>query len=317
MNPSPPLRRLTKITDLSPTEIDAIVENAFSYKKTRDHNQSDAPILKGKTIALVFEKPSLRTKVAFETAIASLGGTAVFLAGVEIFKRVDGVTREKTSDIAHVLERYCDAIVARVHSHQSILEMAECVSIPVINALCDLHHPTQGLADLMAIRWHKPNQKKLKIAFVGDGSNVAVSLFQSCIMAGFDCVHGGHAAYKIPDDIWQETLQLAKQSGGSLSFTLDPKIAARDADVIYADTFVSMGDEAETTKRLKDLAPYCVTEELMSLAKPDAIFLHDLPAHRREEVTAGVFDGPQSKVFDLAECRMHAAKALLEFFLPR
>lgn len=315
MHPSPPTRHLTKITDLSPTEVDAIIASAFSYKKNRDQKQCDAPILKGKTIALVFEKPSLRTKVAFETAIAALGGTAIFLAGVEIFKRVDGVTREKTSDIAHVLERYCDAIVARVHSHQSIVEMAQCVSVPVINALCNLHHPTQGLADLMTIRWHKPNCKNLKIAFVGDGANVATSLLQVCTMAGFDCVHGGHPAYKIPDEIWQETLKLTKQSGGSLTFTLDPKVAAKDADVIYADTFVSMGDEAETAKRLNDLAPYCVTEELMSLAKPDAIFLHDLPAHRGEEVTSGVFDSPQSKVFDLAECRMHVAKALMEFYV--
>lgn len=301
--------------DLSPAEIEAIIQSAFRYKASYDERKPDQPLLKGKTIALVFEKPSLRTKVAFEAAVASLGGTPIFLSGVEIFKRVDGATREKTSDIAQVLERYCDAIVARVHFHDSILEMAECVSIPVINALCDLHHPTQGLADLMAIRWHKPDQKKLKVAYIGDGANVATSLLHVCAMSGIDFVHAGLPAYQIPVESWKAAEKYAKEKHCSVSFTTDPTEAVIGADVVYTDTFVSMGDEAQTEQRLRDFAPYCVTKELMAKAKPDAIFLHDLPAHRGEEVTAEVIDSPQSKIFDLAECRMHVAKALLEFFI--
>lgn len=301
--------------DLTPAEIDVIVASGFQYKASKDQDIADKPILKGITVALVFEKPSLRTKVAFETAVAALGGTPIFLSGVEIFKRVDGTTREKTSDIAHVLERFCDCIVARVHSHDSILEMADCVSIPVINALCDLHHPTQGLADLMAIRWHKPNQKKLRVAYLGDGANVATSLLHVCMMTGIDFVHAGLPAYRIPADSWMHAENFAARKHSVVSFTTDPKEAVSDADVVYTDTFVSMGDEAETKERLKVFAPYCVTKELMALAKPDAIFLHDLPAHRGEEVSADVIDSPQSKIFDLAECRMHIAKALLEFFL--
>jgi len=301
--------------DLTPAEIDVIVASGFQYKKTKDQGIADTPILKGQTIALVFEKPSLRTKVAFEAAVTALGGTPVFLSGVEIFKRADGATREKTSDIAQVLERYCDCIVARVHSHSSILEMADCVSIPVINALCDLHHPTQGLADLMSIRWHKPDRKKLKVAYLGDGANVATSLLHVCAMTGIDFVHAGLPAYRIPADSWKHAEDFAAQKCSSIAFTTDPESAVRGADVVYTDTFVSMGDEAEAEERLKAFSPYCVTKELMALAKSDAIFLHDLPAHRGEEVSADVIDSPQSKIFDLAECRMHIAKALLEFFL--
>lgn len=301
--------------DLTPQEIETILEQAFSLKKMKDQGKPLPALLKGKNIALVFEKPSLRTKVAFEVATASLGGTAVFLPGVEIFRRADGATREKTSDIAQVLERYCDCIVARVHSHASIQDIADVASVPLINALCDGHHPTQAIADLMTIRWHKPKAKQLKVTFVGDGNNVATSLLHICAQTGLDFVHAGPPNHRIPADEWQAAEAPAQTSGSVLSFTDDPVKGITDADVVYTDTFVSMGDEAESENRLQDFAPFKVTKSLMAHAKTDAIFLHCLPAHRGEEVTDEVIDSAQSKVFDQAECRMHVAASLLAFFI--
>lgn len=315
MPTSPLPRHLTAVTDLTPGEIETIIGDAFAFKREREAGIPHATILSGKVVSLLFEKPSLRTRIAFEIATASLGGQPIFQSGVEIFSRADGAEREKVSDIAGVLERYCHAIVARVHSNRTILQLAEASSIPVVNALCDLHHPTQALADLMTIAWHKPRYKGLTVAFIGDGNNVATSLMQICAMMGLHFMHGGPASHRISDETWQRSLGYANASGATLRFTENPSDAVADADVLYTDTFVSMGDETETEQRLRLFAHYQVNAEMMSHAKPEAIFLHCLPAHRGEEVTADVIDSHQSKVFDLAECRMHVAKALLKFFL--
>jgi ornithine carbamoyltransferase len=308
-------RHLLSIADLIPEEVETIIKDAFIYKKEYDEGKKHEPILDGKTISLIFEKPSLRTRVAFDAAVASLGGHPVFQTGVEIFKRADGIEREKITDIGHVLERYSSAIIARVHDHDSLVQLTSAVSIPVINALCDLHHPTQALADLMAIIWHKPEYKNLKVAYFGDGNNVATSLMHVCTMMGLNFVHSSPPQYKISKGLWSVGLEHAQKNSTTLTHRTDPLEAAHKADVIYTDTFVSMGDEIQAGTQLTELAPYMVTSELMKRAEPDAIFLHCLPAHRGEEVTDEVIDSSQSKVFDLAECRMHIAKALLKFFL--
>lgn len=308
-------RHLAVIPDLTPKEIAHIISDAFVYKNEYDEGKKNAPILDGKIVCLIFEKPSLRTRVAFEAAVRALGGQPVFQSGVEIFKRADGETRETVEDIAYVLERYCDCIIARVHSHSAIRKMTDSASVPVINALCDKHHPTQAIADLMTIIWHKPKYEKLKVTFVGDGNNVATSLMHICTMMGLHFVHSAPLEYEIPAEEWARGQAHAKKNGTACDFVLDPKKASQDADVVYTDTFVSMGDEAETEQRLKVFAPYQVTSILMKNAKPDAIFLHCLPAHRGEEVADDVIDSPQSHVFDLAECRMHTAKAILKFLL--
>ena len=308
-------RHLRTIHDLAAADVTAIIEHAFLYKDEFDRGIAHPQILTGKNVVLLFEKPSLRTRIAFDIAVHALGGHPIFQSSKEVFTRADGTQREAITDITHVLERTCDAIVARVHAHDTITKMANASSVPVINALCDGHHPTQALADLMTMLWHKPQQKDLRVTFVGDGNNVATSLLQICTLMGIHCTHAGPEGYQIPREEWQIAQDFAKKSGAELLYTTDPVAGVRGADVVYTDTFVSMGDEGETNQRLKDFAHYQVNAALMAHAKPDAIFLHDLPAHRGEEVTDEVIDSAQSKVFDLAECRMHIAKALLTFFL--
>lgn len=308
-------RSLLSITDLSASEVEQIIQDAFQYKDEYDHHVPHEKILAEKTISLVFEKPSLRTRLAFEVASTSLGAHPVFQTGVEIFRRSDGVEREKIGDIGRVLERYSHAIIARVFDHHSLRQLAEAVSLPIINALCDQHHPTQALADLMAIRWHKAGTKDVKVCYLGDGNNVATSLMHICTMMGIHFVYSAPPAYTIPFEEWSIGQAYAKKNNTLCEYIANPAKAIHEADVVYTDTFVSMGDEGETEQRLKIFTPYQVTSDLMKCAKEDAIFLHCLPAHRGEEVTASVIDSVQSKVFDLAECRMHVAKAILKFFL--
>ena len=306
---------ITKITDLSAPQIEKILAAAFKYKKEKVADRTHKNILKGKVVALLFEKQSLRTRLAFEVAAASLGGFPIFLSGTQILAGAGpGDQRESLPDIAHNLERFADIIVARVFRHQTIQTLVKSTKKPVINALCDLHHPSQALADLMTIRWHKKNQKNLKVAFIGDGNNVATSLMHVCAMTGIDFAIASPAGYEIPD-LGQKTG--VKLASSKLEFLRKPQEAVKNADIVYTDTFVSMGQENETAKRLKDFEGYQVNSTLMKLAKPDAIFLHCLPAHRGQEVTDEVMDGPQSKIFDLAECRLHVAKALLAFYIMR
>lgn len=309
-------KSLIKVTDLTPEEVELILEKAFEFKTQKDNEVQPGNVLHGKVVAMVFEKQSLRTRVAFEAATVALGGFPIFLPEAQIIAGADNGPRESISDITKNLERFGDLLIARVYRHETILEMAASTNKPVINALCDLHHPTQALADLMAIKWHKNgNLSDLKVAFIGDGNNVATSLMHICTMMGINFAIASPAGYEIPKVEQNFGAQLANKQKTTLEFLKDPQDAIKNADVVYTDTFVSMGQEHETVKRLKDFKNYQVNNGLISEASKDAVFMHCLPAHRGQEVTDEVISGPQSIVFDEAECRLHIAKALLYFYL--
>jgi ornithine carbamoyltransferase len=310
-----PATDLTRITDLSRSDVEAIIASARAFKRKHDERVRRENRLDGKVIALVFEKPSLRTKVAFEVAATYLGGTPVFLSSSQILASGNNERgRESIPDIARNLERFVDLIVARVYSHAVIRELSDCVEIPVINALCDRHHPTQALADLLAIR-HRFGSEPVKVAFVGDGNNVATSLMELCCMMGYDFAIASPEGFDLDPEIRRGAEQLAAQSGCRLTFTRTPSEAVAEARVVYTDTFVSMGQEREYDARLAAFDGFQVDHALMARAGDGAVFMHCLPAHRGEEVTDEVMDGPSSIVFDQAECRLHVAKALLAAFL--
>lgn len=306
---------LTAIADLTRDDIELILSRAMDFQKKHAGGSRKEDVLHGKVVAMIFEKPSLRTKVAFEVAATSLGGTAVFLSSSQILASGNNERgRESIPDIARNLERFCDLLIARVYQHEVIQELAASVSKPVINALCDQHHPTQALADLMVLRLKKP-QTKLKVAFVGDGNNVATSLMQICARVGYDFAIAAPKNYGLPESACKLAKEFAEATGAVMSFHVDPRSAVRDADAVYTDTFVSMGQEREEQERLAAFEAYQVNSLLMQGAKPDALFMHCLPAHRGEEVTSEVMDSEQSIVFDQAECRLHVAKALLSTYL--
>lgn len=303
---------LTKLTDLSRIEIERIISRAFEFKAASDRGVRRDNQLDGKVVALIFEKPSLRTKVAFEVAASYLGGEAVFLSSEQILSSGQNQRgRESIPDIGRNLERFVDIIVARVYSHDVILQLSSCVSKPVINALCDQHHPTQALADVMAIMWHRRHLEGLKVAFIGDGNNVATSLMDVCATMGISFAVASPEGYEIPTEKRIDAQNLCRENGATLEFLRDPRKAVKNADVVYADTFVSMGQESEKAERQELFSGYQINPELLSEAKRNCLFMHCLPAHRGEEVTDEVMDGPNSIVFDQAECRLHVAKALL------
>lgn len=298
---------LTKITDLNKEEILKIIDLAFKFKVGLKTNS-----LEGKVVAMVFEKPSLRTKVAFEVAAAKLGAIPVYLtSGQIIASGNDQKGRESIPDIAKNLEQFSDLILARVYSHKTIEEIANNSKIPLLNGLCDKHHPTQALADLMAIIWHKKNYPNIKVAFVGDGNNVATSLMQICAIVGIHFSIATPPGYEIPN----EEYKVALSYKSLIESHHDPVKAIKDADVIYTDTFISMGEEHMKEEKTKAFNDYQITQNLLSQAKQDCIFMHCLPAHRGEEVTDEVMDCPQSIVFDQAQCRLHIAKSLLTTYL--
>ena len=263
--------------------------------------------LRGRTLAMVFQKPSNRTRVSFEVGMYQLGGHALHLLPQEI----QIGKRETPSDTGRVLARYIDAIMVRTFDHAEVEELAGAAEVPVINGLTDQHHPCQALADLLTVREEFGELEGVGISYVGDGNNVAHSLAIACALTGarLTIAHPeGHA----PDP---GVMDLAASLGAAPTLTRDPREAAVGARVLYTDVWASMGQEEEAEERKQRFAPYQVNEELMALAADDAIFLHCLPAHRGEEVTAGVIDGPQSRVFDQAENRLHAQKALLYLLL--
>lgn len=309
-------KHLTKIADLTPQMVEEILAKAFDYKTKRHLGIRTENMLNGKVVAMIFEKPSLRTKVAFEVATAELGGVPVFLTSGQIFasgNKEQG--RESIPDIARNLERFTDLILARVYSHDTIQKIAATIEKPVINALCDQHHPTQALADLMAIRWHKGKTKKLKVVFVGDGNNVATSLMQICTMMGLNFAIASPPGYEIPKKEIAFAQKWTDKNHSTLTCAKTPEEVIKNADVVYTDTFVSMGQEDEKQKRLKAFRNYQINMTLLQKAKKDAVFMHCLPAHRGEEVTDEVMDSKQSIIFDEAECRLHIAKALLATYL--
>ena len=293
---------MLSIADLSAAEIKKIMAQALRVK------HGPAPkALAGKILALLFEKPSLRTRVSFEVAIYQLGGYCLYLSPDEV-----GLgKREPASDVARVLSRYVDGIIARTFAHETLQALASHATVPVINALSDLEHPCQALADILTIMEKKGKLKGLKLAFIGDGNNVANSLLLAAAQVGINFSIASPPSYAIKDEIRQKAKGLASHSRSQIVLTDKPEPAVKDADVVYTDVWTSMGQEVESAIRRKAFARYQVDARLLSLARKDAIFMHPLPAHHGEEVAAGILEDPRSVVFDQAENRLHAQKALL------
>lgn len=300
------MRHFLSIADHSRAELEAMLDLALQLKQER-RSGGNAPLLAGKVLAMVFQKPSLRTRVSFDMAMRHLGGDALYLSPDEI-----GLgKRESIADVSRVLSGYVDAIMARVFSHDHILELARHAGVPVINGLSDFSHPCQAMADLLTVREHLGDLRGRSLTFVGDGNNVAVSLLFGCSRLGVHFTQAAPEGYDLPERAVSLGRQMAAESGARLRFLRDPHEAVRGADVIYTDTWTSMGQEAETEKRKKVFPPYQVNARLVSEAEPDAIVMHCLPAHRGEEITDEVADGPHSVIFPQAENRMHAQKAIL------
>ena len=293
---------LLSVSDLSSEDIRSLISNAVDMKA-----EGWLSSLSGKTLALMFEKPSLRTRVSFEIAMRRLGGQTIYLSPAEV-----GLgERESVSDAARVLSRYVDAIAARTFSHQTLEILASYSGVPVINALSDLEHPCQALADLLTIYEKKGELEGLTLAFIGDGNNVAHSLLLATSLTGINFRIASPAGYAVQDRILHLAQDYAMDSGAEIFCTEEPRLAVSGADIVYTDVWTSMGQEAEAERRRQIFAGYQVNSELLSLAKEDAILMHPLPAHRGEEVAEGILDSLQSVVFDQAENRMHLQKALL------
>ena len=292
-------RDFLNISDLDGAELESILDGASRLKLAPRNGRR---LLPGSTLAMIFEKPSLRTRATFEAGMTQLGGHAIDLAQEHLQIGV----RETIEDVGRNLCRWVDAIMARVFDHAMLERLAECSTVPVINGLSDRSHPCQIIADLMTLREHKGALEGVKLVYVGDGNNVANSLLAAAPRLGLTVVCACPGGYE-PD---QNLLANAGNGGGGVLVN-DPIEAVTDADAIYTDTWVSMGQESETEERLALFRPYQVNDEVMAAAKPDAVFMHCLPAHRGQEVTDEVIDGPQSVVFDQAENRLHAQKSLL------
>jgi ornithine carbamoyltransferase len=303
-------KHLLSMQDLSPKEVEAILDKAAQFKAQRSRRPlSDE--LKGKTIALIFEKPSTRTRVSFETGIHELGGNPLFLSTQEL-----QLSRGETiGDTARTLSRYVHGIVARVTSHDHLIELSAHSAIPVINALSPLEHPCQALADLLTIREHKGKLRGLKVAWVGDGNNVCNSLMLGCSLIGFNFSAACPRGYEPPAKIIRQARENAKKSGTKIEITNNPSKTVAKADVVYTDVFVSMGQESEKEQRMRDFKGFQVNSKLLANAKKDVIFMHCLPAHRGEEVTGEVIDGPHSVVWDQAENKLHTLKAVFILLL--
>ncbi|NPV40734.1 MAG: ornithine carbamoyltransferase [Anaerolineae bacterium] len=294
------------IADYSAEDLKRMLDLAVKLKKEY-FEKGNEPILKGKVLAMLFSKPSLRTRISFDMGMRHLGGDALFISPDEI-----GLgKREAISDVARVLSGYVSGIMARVFAHEHVLELAKWASIPVINGLSDYNHPCQALADVMTIYEKFGHMDGLKVAFIGDGNNVATSLLHACAKLGMDFTIASPEGYDLSDKVLADAREMAKVSGISIKTLRDPKEAVSGVDVIYTDTWTSMGQEAETEKRKAVFPPYQVNNALLKLASPNAIVMHCLPAHRGQEITDEVADGPQSALFPQAHNRLHAQKAIL------
>ena len=294
------------IADCSPKELQALLDSAVTLKKKWKRG-GNKPVLKGHVLAMVFQKPSLRTRVSFDMAMRHLGGDALYLSPNEI--GLGG--RESVADVARVLSGYVQAIMARTFSHQHVLELAQWATVPVINGLSDYNHPCQALADALTIQEHKGKLKGLNVTFIGDGNNVAVSLMHICAKLGAHFTLASPEGYDLNPRAVELGRKFAAKSRARLTLLRDPHEAVRGADVIYTDTWTSMGQEAETQKREAVFPPYQVNAALVSEAKPEVIVMHCLPAHRNQELTNDVADGPHSVIFPQAANRLHAQKAVL------
>jgi ornithine carbamoyltransferase len=296
-------RDVLRIRDLARDEAEAILALAGRLK-TKLRAGRPHPLLAGRTLAMIFEKPSLRTRVTFEVGMGQLGGSAIHLAPGDIKLG----ERESPGDIARNLERWVDLIMARVFSHRSVVDLAAAARVPVINGLSDLHHPCQVLSDCFTLRERRGKLDGLRVVFVGDGNNMVHSWMDAAALLGFDFVLACPAGF-------EPNPAIVAEAGPRVSVTHDARSAVRGADVVYTDVWTSMGQEAEADARRKAFRPYQVNEQLVSVAAADALVMHCLPAHRGEEITDGVLDSPQSVVFDQAENRLHVQKAIMVWLL--
>jgi ornithine carbamoyltransferase len=295
-------RDFLTLDGLTRAELDEILHLSARLKRDLKAGQRP-PLLAGKTLATIFEKPSLRTRVTFEVGMTQLGGYAVYLTPNDI--RLG--ERESVADIARNLERWVDFIMARTNAHQTLIELATHAKVPVINGLSDMRHPCQVLSDCFTLVERRGRLEGLRVAWLGDGNNVANSWIAVAPRFGFAFALACPPGYE-PDQV---TVDKARSEGATIELTNDPAAALRDADVIYTDVWTSMGQEAEAAKRLHDFHPYQVNGAALRQAKPDAVVMHCLPAHRGEEISGEAIDGPQSIVFDQAENRLHVQKGVL------
>lgn len=298
-------KNFVDLSDFERFELRKILDTGYDLKKMQMRREPHE-ILKGKSMAMIFMKSSTRTRVSFEVGMTQLGGHALYLepGGTQLGRG------ETISDTAQVLSRYCDVIMARVYAHEDVIELAKYASVPVINGLSDLLHPCQIMADMMTIEEHRGNLEGQKITYVGDANNVSNSIMQGCTIMGMDVTIGSPKGYTPNEAILKKATQLSKRYGTTLEVVNNPELAVKGADVIYTDTFFSMGQERSKEKE-DALMPFQVNKVLVGKAKKDVIVMHCLPAHRDEELTSEVMDGPHSVVFDQAENRLHAQKGIL------
>jgi ornithine carbamoyltransferase len=294
------------IADYSPEAIQGLLDLAVKLKGEWKAD-GNSPVLKNKVLAMIFQKPSLRTRISFDMGMRHLGGDALYLSPAEI-----GLgKRESIADIARVLAGYVDIIMARVFEHAHVEELSKWAEIPVINGLSDYNHPCQALADALTIQENFGKLKGLNVTYIGDGNNVAVSLMHVCAKLGANFTIANPEGYGIPETPIEIGMKIAVESGSKVRLLTDPFEAVNGADVIYTDTWTSMGQEEETEKRLRVFPPYQVNTDLLAKAKQNTIVMHCLPAHRGEEITDEVADGPHSRLFPQAHNRLHAQKAIL------
>ena len=297
---------LLTLLDYTSQEVQDLISLATQLKKLTKEGKCPR-LLEGKTLGMIFEKSSTRTRVSFEVGMQQLGGYGMYMNARDM-----QIGRgEPISDTGRVLSGYLDGIMIRANSHEMVKELAEYASIPVINGLTDVFHPCQALADLETIAENKGELKGLKVAYVGDGNNVAHSLVIACAHVGMDVAVATPVGYECDPAIIAKARDIALVNGSEILVTTNPVEAVKDADAVYADVWTSMGQEEETQQRLKDFKDYQINDELVAHAKADYMFLHCLPAHREEEVTSSVIDGPNSYIYEQAENRLHAQKAVL------
>jgi len=298
-------KNLVSMGDFSREEVERVIERARALKAEWKAG-GNPPLLAGKTMAMIFEKPSLRTRVTFEAGMTQLGGHAVYLG-----QDIGFGTRETIADIAANLSRWVEIIIARTYAHESVVELAQEATVPVINALSDHEHPCQALAALLTLHEHKGKVQGLKLAWLGDGNNVCHSLLLICATMGIHMTAACPRGYWPDPGVIGRARELAQERDSEIVVTTDPAAAAKGADALYTDVWASMGQEGEAEERSKILPPYQINQALVDLAKEDVLVMHCLPAHRGEEITAEVIDGPHSVALDEAENRLHVQKALM------
>lgn len=301
---------LLTIGELNTDDIEKILEKASYYKKERKQGKTACPLI-GKSLGMLFEKASTRTRVSFEVAIYQLGGQAIFLTPSEIQLG----RGESIADTAKVLSRYLDGMVVRTFSQKTLEEFAECSSIPVINGLTDMHHPCQGLSDLFTIKEKKGGFRGIRLVYLGDGNNVAHSLIEGASKVGMDIVLACPKGYEPERGIIDKATNDAEKNGCRIEVLNDPVEAAEDADILYTDVWTSMGQESEKDQRINTFKDYQINQQIVNRAKKDVMVMHCLPAYRGKEITAEVIDGPNSVVFEQAENRLYVEKAILDIYL--